>query len=501
MQKDKSIIELIKLWDVYCKFTNKEICKKNTNLYIINHYFLNPVKPTYSSLKILKDLQNLSIKKRLVYRIKFYYDLFKFLFIKINLSRNQYQKNTNKVLHKKYDYLIITHLNNKERFNTLSDPYYGKFIDILIKNNKKILLVFIPHISLNKSNIKKIKKINNLYDVYFLSPNYSEKLNIKKQVNLIFNARKKLLKKTRNLKGFLKNLYIYSAESIISKDNQKSLNYANAIYNLVKINNPKNIISTYEGHSWERSFFYFSKSASKNIRCIGYQHTLLFKYSHSIYREISDLYNPDLILASGKITAGILNKKLSNKIKIKLLGSHKKKIINAPKINKNNSIIFLPSGEFEEAFYMTNFAINYAKFNPKINIIIRYHPIIKNRFNKIRDFINFKKSSTNIIDDCKNSRWAIYSSSTAIFEAIECGCLPINIYGNNLISVNDPLWQINSDLINRINSEEGLSLVLKKTSPKKISEELINEKYKVLINKINDLSSKYNKKLLLKDFN
>ena len=94
MQKDKSIIELIKLWDVYCKFTNKEICKKNTNLYIINHYFLNPVKPTYSSLKILKDLQNLSIKKRLVYRIKFYYDLFKFLFIKINLSRNQYQKNT-----------------------------------------------------------------------------------------------------------------------------------------------------------------------------------------------------------------------------------------------------------------------------------------------------------------------------------------------------------------------------------------------------------------------
>ena len=137
MQKDKSIIELIKLWDVYCKFTNKEICKKNTNLYIINHYFLNPVKPTYSSLKILKDLQNLSIKKRLVYRIKFYYDLFKFLVIKINLSRNQYQKNTNKVLHKKYDYLIITHLNNKERFNTLSDPYYGKFIDILIKNTSK----------------------------------------------------------------------------------------------------------------------------------------------------------------------------------------------------------------------------------------------------------------------------------------------------------------------------------------------------------------------------
>lgn len=220
-----------------------------------------------------------------------------------------------------------------------------------------------------------------------------------------------------------------------------------------------------------------------------------------IYREISDLYDPDLILASGKITAKILNKKLSNKIKIKLLGSHKKKIIKETKINKNNSIIFLPSGEFEEALYITNFAINYAKFNPKVNIIIRYHPIIKSRFNKIRDFINFKKSSTNIINDCKNSRWAIYSSSTAIFEAILCGCLPINIYGNKLISVNDPLWQVNSDLINRIDSKEGLSLVIKKTSPKKISEELINEKYKVLIDKINDLNSGYNKKLLLKDFN
>ena len=37
-------------------------------------------------------------------------------------------------------------------------------------------------------------------------------------------------------------------------------------------------------------------------------------------------------------------------------------------LNKNKSILFLPSGEFQEADYITNFAINYAKFNPKIKI-------------------------------------------------------------------------------------------------------------------------------------
>ena len=263
----------------------------------------------------------------------------------------------------------------------------------------------------------------------------------------------------------------------------------------------KNLITTFEGHSWEKTFFYYARKANKNINCLGYQHSLIFKYNHSVLRKSDYPYNPNYVLASGKSAANIIKKKLQSKTTVKIFGNYKYKKINSKKdFNQSNIILFLPSGEIEEANYMTNFAINFARLYPDLKIIIRYHPIVKNKFNKVKNFKNFTKSSSEIIKDCQNSRWAIYSSSTAIFEAIQYGCIPINFLSKKLICINDPLWQINRKLIYKVQSKNDLLSIIKITTSGK-NDKKMSRKYKLLLNKINDLICKNNKKILLQNLN
>ena len=499
-QEKESKDNLFNLWNIYCKFSDNEIIKKNKNLIAINHYFLNPVKPNYFNLKILKDIEFLSIKDILKLKFRFYVNFLKIFLRHINIFRNRFSINLKLSLIRNYDYVIVTHLNNKDRLTSPFDPYYGNLLEGLIKNRKKVLLVFFPHIHLNKLEIERYKKIKKTYDVYFLSQNYSDG-NIKlKDIKLFFNERKRLLEKSKIFNGFLKNLYIYAAETVLSSDNQKNWNYANELYQVIKHSSAKNLITTYEGHSWEGLFYYFTKKASSKVRCIGYQHTLLFEYNHSTLREISSLYDPDLILASGETTLKLLNKKISKRIRIELIGSHKHKINHKDSINISKKILFLPSGEFEEALIMTKFAINYAKFNPKVNITIRYHPIIENKFNHLKESKNFKKSESSIINDCEKSRWALYSSSTAIFEAIQLGCMPIKLNIKNLISINDPLWQIDSELINTVENMNELSLLINGIRDNEKNELSINKKYRLIIEQINNLRSSLNTKIILEDF-
>ena len=499
-QKNKTKDNFLELWKLYCQFSSKEILKNKNNLIAINHFFLNPVKPTYYNLKILKNIESFSRNDFFVLKFRFYINILKLFLKKIHFFKTKNIEIYNSFHFRNYDYIMVTHLNNKDRLNSPFDPYYGNLLEVLIKNQKKILIVFIPHIKLTKLDKQSFKKIKKPYDIYFLSTDYPDYIVNSKILNLFLNERKRLLERSKLFNGFLKNLYIYSAETIISEDNQRSWNYANELYKIIKHFSTKNLITTYEGHSWERLFYYFTKKADSNIRCIGYQHTLLFEYNHSVLREISSLYDPDLILASGETTLKLLNKKLSKRIRLELIGSHKHKKNHKNSINTSNDILFLPSGEFEEAFNMTNFAINCAKFNPKLNIIIRYHPIIKNKFNLVKEYKNFKKSNKTIFSDCKNSRWAVYSSSTAIFEAIQLGCLPIKLNIENLISINDPLWQINSDLITKIENKEELSIFINKTKYNKKFEISLNKKYSILNDQINNLRAPLNIKILAKDF-
>tara|TARA_Y100000991_G_scaffold213102_1_gene198264 strand:- start:212 stop:1726 length:1515 start_codon:yes stop_codon:yes gene_type:complete len=494
---------LKKLWNIYVEFSDKEINKYYPNEYILNHYFFHPTTFNYNKLREIKKVSELSFIDKLKLRLNFYISLILFVSKKpyFKLFENRYYKKIfEEIIKKKYDYVFVSHLNNKDQLFTTNDPYFGDLPELLSKKNIKVLLILIPHCEIKENDFRSLKQNINSYDTYILSNNFLEEDNIFEEIIKVTRERRRLLKASKNNSDnkLRSNLYYYAAEKLFSRDNQNTLLQAKQVSKIISKTFPKNIITTYEGHGWERLFYFFAKKGFKKIKCLGYQHTLIFEKNHSVKRELKDLYNPDYILTSGILSSKIIRKNFSKDIKVKVLGGTKfnKKNKTADKLNIHENILFLPSGEEEEALFFTNFAINFAKIYPTQKIIIRYHPLIKNKFKDIANLYNLKVSKNTIENDCRISRWAIYSSSTAIFEAINYGCIPINLRSKMLINFNNPLWQIKSDLIKEIRTFKNLSSFIVQTKRNAAYETELNCKYNMLLKEMNYLICDLNESII-----
>ena len=229
-------------------------------------------------------------------------------------------------------------------------------------------------------------------------------------------------------------------------------------------------------------------------------HTLLFKNSHSLLRDLGENINPDYVLVTNKIDLIKFRNKFAtnNHMKFKLFGSPKNKIVfSKKKIKQNNTILFLPSGEDQEAFIMTNFAIKFAELYPEIKVIIRYHPINKDKFCNVKDSLNFNISERDIIEDCQISKWAIYSSSSSIFEAIKEGCLPLKMINDCLININDPLWQFKSSIIRSFISHKELFFIINQRNISRQDNKNLISDFEMLLSEINKSRYPCKKEILI----
>ena len=488
------------LWEKYLCFTDEVLGSNRENIFLNNHYFLSPTKPDGLIIQTLISIHKTNLLYKLKLKAKFSYNLFSYLSkallsIFLNTTSRQYKYNQES----KYDLIVVSHLNNLDQLKISHDQYYGDLIKYLNKRDLKVLLVLIPHCNYNATIIKNLLLNRLNHNIHILDEKI---INLKEALNIILSIiklRLNLIKISTQKTGFLKNLYLFTANSLFSADNQKNLTYSSQIFELVKKTKSKNIITTYEGHSWEKLFFYYSRIANNEIKCFGYQHTLIFKEDFSILRSLNKTFNPEVIFCTGNISKNLLQKSLNNEIKIISVGTPKyfknSKILEN---KKNKFLLFLPSGEETESFTMTEFAYKFAKLNPKLNIIIRYHPIIKNKFQKSNKYQldNFEISSSNIICDSSKSKWAIYNSSTAIFEAIQNGCLPVKIELNELNTINDPLWQIRSPIIKKIKTANDLSILIRKDINSSRSNKKNRQEFEILLKKINLLRSKFDQELI-----
>ena len=481
-----------KEWKDYINFTDNVLNEEELSPALLAHPFLHPTKPTFI-IKILTSLKNTNILNKFSIRLKFYYyviSLIKDIFSNFLI----HEKNYLKPYEKQYDYIFISHLNNEERLSSEIDDYYGEIITDLSIDNNKVLLILIPHCNITNSTKKEYFYKKRNFDTYIFN---NKNVSSKDKINFLrftLKTRRIFLKKAKLSKNFKQRLYEYSADTFLSPGYILNILCGIQLKNILKRNKNTKLITTFEGHGWERLFYYHAKLTNNKIKCIGFQHTLFFKFNHSLTREINKSCDPDLILCSGELSKVTLDKKLSNKIKIDLLGSPKFIYSKVLKKNKKDIILFIPSGEEEEAIFITNFAYNFAIKNKKHEILIRYHPVIakkfKNKFNyKIS---NFNISDNKLVEDCQISKWVLYSSSTAIYEAIYEGCIPIRLNCKLIYDLSDPLWQINSKYIFKINSVTQLKKIIKATN----NFEYIIKSFRNLSFLINKLSSKLNLKVL-----
>ncbi len=493
------IIHPSKEWKEYIKFTDKYTNFNSVNEFTLSNFFLHPTRPLIQTNRILSNLKNISLLYKIKLRTKFYITLIKTFF---NIFKDNNEKlildNKKQIYKKNYDVIFITHLNNKKQFQSSVDDYFGDLINYISKKGISVLLIFIPHIKSNKKEfINHIKK-NKGYDSYLLDEDitsFKEKL---KTVISLLKERHKFLELSRNISGFNSNLALYTAESFLSKKNFCNFIYGLQIGDIVKNTKSKNLVTTFEGHGWERLFYYFSKINNPFIKCIGFQHAIIFKYQHSLTRLLRREWNPNFILSSGNISTAFFKKKLSKEIFIKTFGSPKSNNSQNQKINVNNSILFIPSGEAKEADFFTKFAFNFAKEHPELKILIRFHPIIdrKKFIKRFPTIDNFHISKSKIEYDSKQSRYVIYSTSTAVFESISLGCIPIRLNWNSVNDLSDPLWQLKSKLLLTIDSSVDLYKIISKNKYSEKNENQLNNTFLKLNKDLEQIRFKLKKSVL-----
>ena len=90
---------------------------------------------------------------------------------------------------------------------------------------------------------------------------------------------------------------------------------------------------------------------------------------------------------------------------------------------------------------------------------------------------NFRISKSNIEYDSKYSRYVVYSTSTAVFESISLGCIPIRLYWNSLNDLSDPLWQLKSKFLKTIDSHVDLYEIIYKNKYSINNEYILNKTF------------------------
>ena len=100
----------------------------------------------------------------------------------------------------------------------------------------------------------------------------------------------------------LRRIVARSAVEALESSTLTNLRIASQIKTLTAHLRPKVVVSTHEGHAFERVAFATAREAMPEVCCVAYQHSALFRLQHSIRRNLSTPYNPDFILLSGVIS-------------------------------------------------------------------------------------------------------------------------------------------------------------------------------------------------------
>jgi hypothetical protein len=449
---NNSIIDLEKYKEI-CKVCDEILLSPDANEVTVAIPILHVIREHPVFLKQYESIfDNNQIKKNkikpwssIIISIKLFFSL---LFKSFFTNKHWY---STKKLNTNYDYIFVSHLLNENQAGESKDFYFGDLPASLIEQGKKVLIVLLNHSSVSNSLLSKKWKQNDITRV-LLSSKIGLFNEIEGALKILFEF-KRLNKKSKNEINTLKQNIFKLAITQFTETLNNYRKYKQ-FSTLVKIAKPKTIITTFEGHAWERIIFSSVRKITPHVKCVGYQHALIFKEQHSIRRNLQNKYNPDLILTSGHIGKNQLEKtsKLSN-ISIKILGTNRvpsnDQILNH-KLNKDTNIrtiLIIPEAIFSECNLLFDFSISCANLYPNLNFIWRLHPLMdfdqiisanKNLATRPKNIFLSKQS---LEEDIALSDFVIYRGSTAVINCIMLGLKPVYLKIANEMTI-DPLYDI-----------------------------------------------------------
>lgn len=331
------------------------------------------------------------------------------------------------------DILFISHFLRPSDATQSADLYYGTIPAELEAQGVKTHTALLNHAKTPWSEIKHIWQTNAATRSILpaiLHPKSENNLNSELQ-NTINDLK---IEQALDDNEFRKAVRAHAIIDAASPSARTAMRIGKQVQYLVEKLNPKILITTYEGHSWERLAFANARKIKPEIKCVGYHHAVLFPMQQAMLTPIGSPYDPDLILTAGEITRDYFDKnsKFTN-IPVKTLGSCRgakdDQLADSP-VTQNHCLI-LPEGLVSESLSLSKFAIRAAKLNPATTFTIRLHPLITPKMLAKADAEmkslpgNVSWSNKSLEDDCKAARWALYRGSSAIITAVLHGVQPL----------------------------------------------------------------------------
>ena len=361
-------------------------------------------------------------------------------------------------------FIFVSHLINESHIDEESDFYFGDLPQKLALNDYHSIVSLINHTSLKHNFYKKNPFKKGMNKILL-----AKRLNFIEEIKILISCFKESVTLRREAKScsqpILKKIILKASEEVLSQETFQNLRIGYQIRDIVKKYQPKAIITIFEGHAWERIVFSEARMANQSIHCFGYQHAALFKNQHAIRRPISNRFNPDTILTSGKLGfEQLVNDSSYTNVSIGILGSHKNMF---PKIKDKNTeeniCLVIPEGTESECKILFEFSLRCANKFPTMKFIWRVHPILNIEEistklfsnNKLPENIHLSKST--LEDDLNKAKWALYRGTTTIVQAVLSGVFPVyfDTQGFNI----DPLYSVSDEIFYIKNDYEFHDLV------------------------------------------
>lgn len=349
----------------------------------------------------------------------------------------------------KTDVLIVSHLVNESFAGQEDDFYYGNAAAELAAQGISSIIALINYTDLPAATLAAQWNEAKTPRVVFspvLDPATERSLYRRTRAE----ARRLRIAAQASASDFDRRVATRAAREAEGGGAVSALRLGEQIRALVEKLQPRAIVVTYEGHSWERVAFAGARAAAPGITCIGYQHAALFNMQHAIQRNLADGFNPDAILTSGQMSRLRLqnNPELSG-VYIAAMGSNRS-FARQPKKRRptdKHACIVLPEGLDSECKLLFGFSLACAQAMPEIEFIWRLHPNMSYEM-LAKQNPSFRELPSNIIlskqplaDDIARSHWGLYRGSTAIVQAAVSGVWPIYLSSPDEISI-DTLYEI-----------------------------------------------------------
>ena len=337
--------------------------------------------------------------------------------------------------------LIVSHLYNANQLRSNSDPFYGSIPHTLDQSRLSTKVLLINHPNVPLTQISALPPVHELYSVLPFHLNYRRELEILLQAILLFYRLLRTPVSTAS-QYHLKILALHSCltrETFVSLRTGLALKYALAKYR------PLNVISTWEGHAWERILCADTHALLPRSRFLAFQHAPLLPLQHASLRGLADPYNPDKVLLSyPQYFNTFLRSSLPlNTTDISIVGSphplFKRSKSSSP---TQPTFLLVPEGTKAESGFFLSFAIQASSKYPQASFILRLHPLISLK-TFLRSTSEHPSLPGNLIfsdsqkleDDILRSTAVIYRASSAAVKAVDLGLDPFYLSSGELHSI------------------------------------------------------------------